>query len=255
MSTELISKMNTKTIEKSWPVTRLLDIPVDCPTREGLLEGLIRHARQHGPSCHLVTMNAEMAYAASEDPAFHKLLQQADIIIPDGIGVVWALGHEGVKVQRLPGVELVEALFRRAPAEKLRLAILGSSPETLAAFTEQIPERFGEVELVYTRNGYFQPADEADILAELQAARPQILFVALGVPKQETWIAAQRDKLGIPVLMGVGGSFDVLSGRLQRAPGWMRQAHLEWLYRLYQQPTRWRRMLALPKFVVKVLRT
>lgn len=243
-----------KTFTKPWPTTRLLDIAVDCPRREDLLRRLIEHMREGGETSHLVTMNAEMAYAATQDPDFLKILHQADMIIPDGIGVVWALGHQGVPVARLPGVELVEELFKQAPAHDLRLAILGSSPETLEAFQTQIPERFGSVNLVFARNGFFKPEEEDAMIAELQASKPDILFVALGVPKQEAWIARWRQKLKIPVIMGVGGSFDVLSGRLERAPQWMQRSHLEWLYRLYQQPTRWRRMLALPRFVVTVLR-
>lgn len=243
-----------KQLSKPWPSTRLLGIPVDCPRREDLLATLLAHLRARGASSHIVTMNAEMAYSASEDPAFFQLLQQADVIIPDGIGVVWALGHAGVKVQRLPGVELVEALFKAAAQTPIKLAILGSSEETLLAFQAQMPERFGAVELVYARNGYFTQVDEAEILTALQQAAPDVLFVALGVPRQEAWIAQHRADLNIPVMMGVGGSFDVLSGRLNRAPAWMRSMHLEWLYRLLQQPSRWRRMLALPKFVLKVLR-
>lgn len=243
---------------KTWPTTRLLDIPVDCAEREALLSGLIDHCRrfkaESASATHIVTMNAEMAYAATQDKDFLAILHQADIIIPDGIGVVWALGHQGIKVARLPGVELVEELFKRSSKTGLKLAILGSSDDTLKAFKDQMPDRFGNVDLVYARNGYFKPEDEAGIVAEIKAAQADVLFVALGVPKQEAWIAKHRDALGVPVLMGVGGSFDVLSGRLQRAPGWMRKAHLEWLYRLYQQPTRWRRMLALPQFVLTVLR-
>lgn len=243
-----------KTEVKNWPQAHLLGIPVDCLTRQTLLDYLLEQRGRTG-SCHLVTMNAEMAYAASQEPETMALLQQADLIIPDGIGVVWALAQQGVKVQRLPGVELVEALFQLAPQKDLRLAILGSSPETLAAFESQIPERFGAVELVYSRNGYFAPVEEAAIVAAIREARPDILFVALGVPRQEAWIARYREVLGVPVLMGVGGSFDVLSGHLQRAPAWMRRLHLEWFFRLLQQPSRWRRMLALPRFVIKVLRT
>ncbi len=244
-----------KSFTKPWPTTQLLGITVDCPRREDLLNRILEHVKDRGQTTHLVTMNAEMAYSATQDSEFHKILAQADMIIPDGIGVVWALGHQGVPVSRLPGVELVEELFKQAPSQGLRLAILGSSPETLKAFQDQLPERFGQVNLVFARNGYFKPEEEEQIIAELNHARPDVLFVALGVPKQENWIARWRNQLEIPLLMGVGGSFDVLSGRLDRAPVCMQRSHLEWLFRLYQQPTRWRRMLALPRFVMTVLRT
>lgn len=243
------------TLTKPWESTRLLDIVVDCPKRNDLLDWLFQQAKTRGRSCHMVTMNAEMAYAATQEPAFMQVLNQADLIIPDGIGVVWALKRQGIQIQRLPGVELVEAIFKAATAQNLKLAILGSSPDTLAAFTAKLDTATREQALVFCQDGYFKPEQEADLIERLQQAQPDILFVALGVPRQENWIASHRDSLRIPVLIGVGGSFDVLSGRLQRAPVWMQRMHLEWLYRLYQQPTRWRRMLALPQFVMKVLRT
>ncbi|MGV3526144.1 MAG: WecB/TagA/CpsF family glycosyltransferase [Candidatus Sericytochromatia bacterium] len=243
-------------VPKSWPVTPLLGIPVDCPPGpEALHNALQAQIATPQSSWHVVTMNAEMAYAATLNPALMGILQRAELVIPDGIGVVWALGRQGVRVQRLPGVEIVETLLARASREPLKLAILGSSPETLEALQAVITQRYGHVPLAYCQHGYFKPEDEAKILADIQAARPDVLFVALGVPRQENWIAEHRKDLQIPLLIGVGGSFDVISGRLQRAPEWMRRLHLEWFFRLLQQPTRWRRMLALPQFVLKVLRT
>jgi len=241
-----------KTINKDWPVTSLLDISVDCPSKAGLLryfEAQIQAKEQ----THVVTMNAEMAYSATQDQAFKDLLNQADIVIPDGIGVVWALGKQGVKVQRLPGVELVETLLQTSPSTGLNWAILGSSSATLAALPESLKKRLGEFKApVYLHNGFFSPDQIPGIVAEINASQPDVLFVALGVPKQEQFIAQWRKELNVPLLMGVGGSFDVLSGQLKRAPVWMQRMHLEWFYRLLQQPSRWRRMLALPKFVLKV---
>lgn len=242
------------TVRKSWPQTEVLQIAVDCVQQADLLTFLLQRAQLTEP-LHVVTINAEMAYAASLDPELKQILDQADLVIPDGIGVVWALKHQGVRVARLPGVELVEQLLKHSAESELKLAILGSSPETLEALQAVLQARFGKVKLVFCQHGYYQPAAEPEILERLRASGAQVLFVALGVPRQEQWIAAHKQQLGIPVLMGVGGSFDVISGRLERAPLWMRRAHLEWLYRLLQQPSRWRRMLALPKFVLKVLRT
>lgn len=245
----------TTRTQKSWPVTRVLDIPVDCLQRHSLEQAVLQQLKTPQNPWQIVTMNAEMAYAASQDPDFMAILQQADMIIPDGIGVVWALSHQGVQVPRLPGVELVEFLFSRAEAEGFSIGILGSHPDTLAALQQVLQERYGQVPLCFIQNGYFKPEEEAQILEELQRARPDVLLVALGVPRQEAWIAEHRASLNIPVMMGIGGSLDVISGRLERAPQWMRQAHLEWLFRLYQQPSRWRRMLALPRFVRKIIQS
>lgn len=244
-----------KTNAKTWPTAKVLGIQVDCIQREELLEALRDRIATQTLPWHVVTMNAEMAEAAQRDPKVMALLQQADLVIPDGIGIVWALKQQGIQVQRLPGVELVESLLQRAPEKQWRIGILGSSPETLAAFQALLPQRFGAVKLVFCQHGYFQPETEPELVAAIQAAQPDLLFVALGVPRQEDWIARHRNTLQVPILMGVGGSFDVLSGHLKRAPLWMRRLHLEWFFRLLQQPSRWRRMLALPRFVIKVLRT
>lgn len=241
-----------KTLNKDWPVTSLLGISVDCISKSRLLDCLNSHVLSR-QQLHLVTMNAEMAYAASRDSTLMTVLQQADLIIPDGIGIVWALGRQGVRVQRLPGIEIVEALLQSSAQTGLKIAILGSSQSTLEALPQKLEERFGAIQRVYTRNGFFSEAEIPEILSAINAANPDVLLVALGVPKQEFFIARWRQQLQVPVLIGVGGSFDVLSGQLKRAPLWMQRAHLEWFYRLLQQPSRWRRMLALPKFVLKVM--
>jgi N-acetylglucosaminyldiphosphoundecaprenol N-acetyl-beta-D-mannosaminyltransferase len=242
-------------MNKPWSVHSILGLAIDCPTAAQLQPWLLERIAAREP-VHVVTVNAEMAYAAALDAAQYQLLSQADVIIPDGIGVVWALRRQGVAQERLPGVELVESLLRHsgqqgAPA----IYILGSSQATLDALKDIIPARFGPAHIVGMRNGFFTAAEEAEIVAGIQAAAPDVLLVALGVPKQEQFIARHRQALNVPLMMGVGGSFDVISGRLQRAPLWMRRLHLEWFYRLLQQPSRWRRMLALPKFVLKVLAT
>lgn len=242
-----------KQLKKNWPQTDVLNISVDCVQKPSLIDFMLEHIQQAQETCHIVTMNAEMAYAASQDPALLKLLQNADIVIPDGIGVVWALKHQGVHVQRLPGVELVEELFRLAPQKKLRIAIWGSHPDTLTALNKVLNTDYNQPELVFCQHGYYAAEEEADLIQSLSTVEADILLVALGVPRQEEWIQRHREHLKIPIIMGIGGSLDVISGNLERAPLWMRQAHLEWLYRLYQQPSRWRRMLALPKFVGKVL--
>lgn len=242
-----------KKLKKNWPQTDVLDIAVDCVPKQDLIDYLMDQVTQRKNSCHVVTINAEMAYAASQDLELQKVLQQADLIIPDGIGVVWALRHSGVKVERLPGVELVEDLLRLAPSKGLRVAIWGSHPDTLHALQAVLNTDYGNPELVFCQHGYYAEEEEQDLIAQLIASKADILLVALGIPRQEQWIYQYRDRLKIPILMGIGGSLDVISGNLDRAPIWMRQTHLEWLYRLYQQPSRWRRMLALPKFVGKVL--
>lgn len=240
---------------KNWVTSSLLDIEIDCLGRQAALklieDTLSRRAHDSDPatkSLQIVTMNAEMAYAATQDPALLTLLQQAEVVLPDGIGVVWALERQGVSVERVPGIDLVKTLLQKP----LKIAILGSHPDTISALTPILAKDYPKAEVVFCHHGYFDDDTETQLIEQLKTCGADLLFVALGVPRQEQWIQAHLD-LSIPVMIGVGGSFDVISGRLQRAPVWMQQARLEWFFRLLQQPSRWRRMLALPLFVKTVL--
>lgn len=239
--------------KKNWPVAQLLGLWVDCVTPQTLLDAFAQviHNRE---SWHVVTMNAEMAYSAQQDPELKSIIAQADVVVPDGIGVVWGLQHQGVKTSRLPGIELADGLLKQAATLQHKVYLLGSSQDTLDILTAKLAQELPDLCLVGCRNGYFNDAEETQIVADIQQACPDILLVAMGVPRQEQWIARYREQIKVPVMMGVGGSLDVMAGKLQRAPLWMRQAHLEWMYRLIQQPSRWQRMLSLPKFVLQVLR-
>lgn len=240
---------------KHWVTSSLLDIEIDCLGRQAALKLIEDTLNDHqtqprAQALQIVTMNAEMVYAATQDPALLSLLQQAEVVLPDGIGVVWALERQGVSVERVPGIDLVKALLQKP----LKIAILGSHPDTIEALKPVLAKDYPSAEVVFCHHGYFDADTEAQLVDQLNRSGADLLFVALGVPRQEQWIQAHLD-LAIPVMIGVGGSFDVISGRLQRAPEWMQKARLEWFFRLLQQPSRWRRMLALPRFVKTVLST
>jgi N-acetylglucosaminyldiphosphoundecaprenol N-acetyl-beta-D-mannosaminyltransferase len=174
-------------------------------------------------------------------------------VIPDGAGVVWALGRQGFRVRRSPGIELAHQLLEYGARHRWRVALVGSSPDVMELLRERLSAEIPNLDLAFTIHGYQDPELWPGIEAELQAAQPDLVLVALGVPRQETWI--QRLHHGQPGLwMGVGGSFDVWSGTKERAPAWMGRLHIEWLYRLIQEPSRWRRMLALPAFAIAILR-
>ncbi len=246
--------INTEAHPKSWVTSTLLDIDIDCLGRQAALR-LIEETQaayrkgERKQALQIVTMNAEMVYAATQDPDLLQMLQRAEVVLPDGIGVVWALERQGVSVERVPGIELVKSLLEKP----LKVAILGSHPDTIEALQPVLAEKYPQAEVVFCHHGYFNADEEQVLLTELGICQADVLFVALGVPRQEQWIQAHLD-VPIPVMIGVGGSFDVISGRLQRAPQWMQQARLEWFFRLLQQPSRWRRMLALPLFVQTVLK-
>ncbi|SBO43701.1 WecB/TagA/CpsF family glycosyltransferase [Cyanobium sp. NIES-981] len=242
--------MASKATEARSPGRRsqVLTVPIDvCPdVREA---ALALHASGGGQ---IVTLNAEMTMAALANPALGQAIAAADLVIPDGAGVVWALGRQGFRVRRTPGIELAHSLLVHAAQAGWRVALVGAGPEVMARLVERLRQELPALQLERAIHG-FQPAEAwPAIEAELVASAPDLVLVALGVPRQELWIQQLPGRRG-GLWMGVGGSFDVWAGVKKRAPRWMGALHIEWLYRLLQEPSRWRRMLALPAFAWRVL--
>jgi N-acetylglucosaminyldiphosphoundecaprenol N-acetyl-beta-D-mannosaminyltransferase len=229
--------------------THVLGVPIDvCP--DVFAAALELHGRGGGQ---IVTLNAEMTMAALEQPDLGAAIAAAQLVIADGAGVVWALARQGHRLRRSPGIELAHRLLGHAAAHGWRVALVGASPAVMDSLVARLRREWPGFEPVLAVHGY-QNADAWPALEqELLERRPDLVLVALGVPRQETWI--QRLHTGQPGLwMGVGGSFDVWAGAKKRAPAWMGALQIEWLYRLVQEPARWRRMLALPRFAWAVLR-
>ena len=181
------------------------------------------------------------------------MIRAADLVVPDGAGVVWALARQGIMVQRSPGIELAWSLLKYAEAHGWRVALVGASPEVMERLSDRLAQQSPALQLVFVEHGYQDAGVWPELEARLRRLSPDLVLVALGVPLQEIWIQRMRDRL--PGLwMGVGGSFDVWSGLKQRAPGWASRLQIEWLYRLLQDPKRWKRYLALPQFAWSVLR-
>ena len=201
----------------------------------------------------IATANAEMIMRATHDEELRDILNAAALVVPDGAGTVWAARHLGHAMpERVAGYDLAQELLRRAPAEGRRIYFFGAAPGVAEKAKEKAEQLYPGIEIVGVRSGFFSPADNAAIITEIRAARPDLLLVALGVPKQEKWIATHLAELGVPVAIGVGGTLDVMAGVMKRAPYWMQKAKLEWLFRGLMQPKRAGRLLALPKFVLKV---
>ena len=201
----------------------------------------------------IATANAEMIMRATHDEELRDILNAAALVVPDGAGTVWAARHLGHAMpERVAGYDLAQELLRRAPAEGRRIYFFGAAPGVAEKAKEKAEQLYPGIEIVGVRNGFFSPADNAAIIAEIREARPDLLLVALGVPKQEKWIAAHLAELDVPAAIGVGGTLDVMAGVTKRAPYWMQKAKLEWLFRGLMQPKRAGRLLALPKFVLKV---
>lgn len=201
----------------------------------------------------IATANAEMIMRATHDEELKNILNDAALVVPDGAGTVWAAHHLGYEMpERVAGFDLAQELMRIAPSKKQKVFFFGSAPGVAEKAKAKAEELYPGIEIVGTRDGYFKPEDEPAIIEEIKAAQPDLLLVALGVPKQEKWLNAHLKELGVPVAIGVGGTLDVMAGVMKRAPYWMQKAKLEWLFRGLLQPKRAGRLMALPKFVLKV---
>ena len=192
---------------------------------------------------------------AKNDSFLLEQLRGAGLLIPDGIGVVFAarLLRLG-RMRRVPGSELMPAICERASRKGYRIFLFGGSPDVNRWTGEVLRARYPGLRIVGQQHGYLKEEEMAGLVERINASGAEILFVALGSPKQEIWMARYLPQLSVKVCQGVGGTFDVLSGRVKRAPLFFRKMHLEWFYRLASQPKRLIRQTALPKFVWLVFR-
>lgn len=221
---------------------------------ESLALSIIEDAWARGRGMHVVTLNAEMIVAAQQDPELDRIIRHAHLIVPDGAGVVWAVKLAGQDIRRLPGIELAAAALARAAGSGRKVALLGGRPETMEGLLELLPRRFPGLNIVAGQHGYFSLDEQESVIEMIVEHEPQLLLVALGVPKQEYFIDRLSQCLPHTVKIGVGGSFDVWTGQVKRAPAIMRRLSLEWLYRLCKEPWRFSRIMsALPKFFFQVL--
>lgn len=234
------------------PKVDILGVPVDALTMGEAIQRIDGYVAARQPAL-VATANAEMIMRATHDQELLRILQGAALVTPDGAGTVWAAHRLGQAMpERVAGYDLAQELMRAAPQKHYRFFFFGSAPGVAEKAKQKAERLYPGIEIVGTRDGYFTVADEPAILAQIKEAKPDILLVALGVPKQEKWLARHQDALGVPVSIGVGGTFDVMAGVMKRAPRWMQRAKLEWLFRGLMQPKRAGRLLALPKFVFKV---
>lgn len=200
------------------------------------------------------TPNSEIIMAAYQDETFKSVLNDADMLTADGIGVVYASKILGKPIaERAPGYDIACELLERIKGTSHSVFLLGGKPGVAEKAKEKMLELYPGLNVAGMRNGYFGEADEAEIVKEINDSGADILFVCLGAPKQEKWINAHKDELMPRVAMGIGGSLDVFAGEVARAPQFYCKHGLEWFYRLMKQPTRAKRMLALPKFGFTVL--
>jgi len=201
----------------------------------------------------VVTANPEIVLHAHENDEYGKCIKQATYVTADGIGVVKGAKILGESLpERVAGFDLFMKLLIKANERKQSIYLLGAEEHVLQKAMVEIQHQFPDLTIAGSQNGFFDWDSEA-LPNEIQQKKPDYVFVALGFPRQENWIASHFHNMDQGVFIGIGGSFDVLAGEVKRAPQIWQKMNLEWLYRLAKQPTRWRRMLALPRFAYKVI--
>ena len=214
-----------------------------------------RRASSNQTTCQqVITVNPEFVMAAQRNENFRIAINEAVLVLADGMGVVWAARYLGQPVpERVTGTDTLPLLAQRCATAGYRLYLLGAAPGVAELAAERLRQLAPGVEIAGTYAGSPASEEEEAIIERVREAEADVLCVAYGAPAQDLWIKRNLERLPIAVAMGVGGAYDFLSGRQLRAPERMRRMGLEWLYRLYREPWRWRRMLALPKFALQVM--
>lgn len=201
---------------------------------------------------HVVTGNPEIVMSASKDKQLMTILLEAGLITIDGIGIVLAAKWKGQPVPgRVTGYDMLQRLLALGNRERWSFYFLGTDEETSRKAVEAIVARYPNVKIAGRHNGYFNAEQEPVIVEQIAAAQPDFLIVAMGAPQAERWIFRNKPKLNAKIAMGVGGSLDIIAGKVKRAPDVWIKLNLEWLHRLLSNPARWRRQLALPVFAFK----
>lgn len=217
---------------------------------------LLHEMIKEGQHCHVVTVGTEMIMAAQENYSFAEIINKADLVVPDTSGVLWAAKRIGAKIQeKVTGIDLTGRLLSIAAKDRFGVFLLGGKPGIAELASKEMIHRYPGLIIAGTHDGYFKAEsnEEKKVIEKISSSSAKLLLVGMGFPRQEEWLSRCLKETGAIVGIGVGGSFDVFAGTLKRAPRWMIRLHIEWLFRLFQEPKRWRRMLAIPMFMLKVI--
>ncbi len=231
----------------------ILGVPFVNVSPEGAVDKICEYLNSDGK--HIVfTPNPEMVMLAQKDSGFNEILNKSDMNIPDGIGIIYASKIKGHPIkQRVAGYDTVQSVFDKIKDTDKTVYFFGGSPGVTDAAKAEMEKLHKGLKIVGCANGYFDEQREKEIIAEINEKAPDLLLVGIGFPKQEKWIYDNLASLNVRVAIGVGGSFDVMSGRVKRAPDIFIKLGLEWFHRLITQPSRFVRMLQLPLFMLKVI--
>lgn len=226
----------------------VLGVAFDNVTMDEAVDKALELLEQDGPHL-VVTPNPEIVQRANKDPEFAQILSNADLVVPDGIGVIYAAKILGRPLRaRVPGIDLATALLGRAAGTGRRLFLLGAAPGVAEQAAVNLRASYPGLVVCGTHDGYFK--EDGPVADAIREARADIVFVCLGAPKQEKWIAANGEAAGARLYIGLGGAMDVFAGKAERAPEKFQKLGLEWLYRLMKEPSRIGRMSKLPLFLV-----
>ena len=200
----------------------------------------------------VITINPEMFQTADNDSSFASIVREAEMVIPDGIGIKIGLKLTGKNVARIPGIDFAKKLLKEAALSNIPVAIIGSKEEVITKAIENLQDEISGLNIVYYHNGYFD--NDEEIYSELKNHSPKLILIAMGSPRQEKFIYEAKKKLNPALMVGIGGSLDVWSGFVKRAPKIYQILGLEWLYRTITQPSRFKRIFpTLPLFLIRVL--
>ncbi len=234
---------------QTFPILNNLPVHL-CDDYLDYLLGQLKQSR----GTHVVTMNSEMAIMAESNPELADVIKKADLVVPDGSGVIIYLWRRGKKQKRVAGIELAASLVEKVVElnPDYPICFYGGTPEVATKADKAWREKLPNINLI-SNHGYLSPEELDSWLEKIKQTQPKLILIGLGVPRQEIWISQNFYLAPNAIWIGVGGSFDIWAGIKSRAPKFMCDNNLEWLYRLYQEPWRWKRMMALPQFLIKAL--
>ena len=229
----------------------LLSVPIDPVTMDVAVQRCGEFIVQGGAH-HVLTADALGIWQANNDPELLEIMRCTDLSTPDGAGVMLCASFNGIALPaRVSGVDLVKELADLAAKKGYKIFLFGAAEGVAQAAAENLVKEFPALQIAGTKNGFYDKENEQSIAEEIAKSGADILFVALGIPRQEKFISTYRDTLNIPVMAGIGGSFDVISGKIARAPKIFQKMGLEWLYRAMKEPrVRFKRMQGLPQLII-----
>ena len=217
--------------------------PLDAYTFQEAVDEIARRIREKAGTTLVHFLNVAKIVKARSSPEIREILWDGDLVLADGKPLLFFGRRLGLLVpERIPGIDLMQALLDLSNRAGFRVYLLGAKPEVLESCRKKLAQRFPSLDVAGLRNGYFKPEETGAIVEEINRARPDILFLGMGTPQKERFAFENRGKLKVPIVQGVGGTFDVIAGIARRAPRWMQELGLEWLFRVLQEPRRllWR---------------